>query len=178
MTKPDEFCNEMYWRECKPLPSPCPKCSGAGEYFVRLPDRVGSPQKRECDCVKPKPDERLLTLLEVKDIALLYCSPETRPTDISIDEYVFQALEAQRDLTAGIKEAECQKRVDRMFARTLDIDTQTLQKVYAAHEKEIEAVGTHILKIIDREEHINSDTIRELRLFGQSLKAKYQKPPK
>ena len=59
----------------------------------------------------------------------------------------------------------------------LEIDTQTLQKVQDAHEKEIGAVGTHILKIIDREEHINSDTIRELRLFGQSLKARYQKPP-
>ena len=197
-----------------PKPDPnCPKCGGAGEYFICLPDRVNSPQLRECDCVKPESG----LLHTVEDFAPYKSVHKESYGDVTVTEVDYDLVgiaKAQRDLTASIcakpalrlltkeellemgydrnfedkleiakaqlaiDDAECQKRVNRMFARTLDIDTQTLQKVYDAHEKEIEAVGTHILKIIDREEHINSDTIRELRLFGQSLTAKYQKPPK
>ena len=71
--------------------------------IIPVPD---TEKEREALGWRRIPDEgsRWLTLMEIKDIALLYCSPETRPTDISIDEYVIHALRAQEAKTASIKD--------------------------------------------------------------------------
>lgn len=42
------------------IPNPnCSKCKGTGEYYVALPDDIGSPNLVICECVEPKPDEGL-----------------------------------------------------------------------------------------------------------------------
>ena len=192
----------------QPLPDPnCPKCGGAGECFVRLPDRVGSPQKRECDCMKTeinlcpecrgtgmgrfnhnckapcdtckgtgiKTDERLLADEGIdkvwRETERKLGFPNAEPVDDrGLPNYA--SGKAHLDAVVAACDAECQKRVDRMFARTLDIDTQTLQKVYDAHEKEMEE--------FIREIESFCPIIKE-GMYGdiwQSLRARYLKPPK
>lgn len=38
----------------------CHKCHGEGEYYIQLPDDVGSPNLVRCDCVEPQVEEGLL----------------------------------------------------------------------------------------------------------------------
>lgn len=42
----------------KPDPN-CPLCKGEGEYYLNLPDGVGSPNLVRCSCVEPKPERKV-----------------------------------------------------------------------------------------------------------------------
>ena len=57
-----------------------------------------------------------------------------------------------------------------MLASRRDIAKAQLVKGEARHKQEIGAIGHHILEILDRREYVGSDTIRELRFYGQALK--------
>jgi len=79
-----------------PKPDPnCPKCGGAGEYFICLPDRVNSPQLRECDC---KTESGLLGEDWYEGLE-------------NVKIRVKELLQAQRDLTASIKDAELRRAI-------------------------------------------------------------------